>query len=690
MLNVSNDYITQMHKQVQVRRISGLIDGTIPFTEDDILQGSLVLTNQCMSNDSFGYGGVFIGELKLTFISRNLVSRKNWEKKKITISDGLYIETEDDYEYVSLGEFYVSEANHTTWGIDIVAYDAMSKFDKLYPIMNSVGKPYGLALLACQQCGVPFGMTEEQFNDVCLCPDDQLAWYEQYNEATWRDFLHYLGQACNIFFTINRNGELIAGTIPKAFDSLAYDPNDERTVNERFDDGSFADFTTNYTGITATNITGDEDITTLYGNSNGVVIDIGVNPFLQTIANDDANNLIAQLSSDVSALTSSITQMGDVISDLQSQIDDINQEIHDHPEREAELLPIKNALEAEKASKEADKVELERQKAEIEAEIITIQQDLLNRSLTLMGARINVMVQALMQIRYTPSSISMLNDPCYELGDTIRYIGGIAGTESDLCVMRFDYTYGQKYTVTTFGENPSANGAKSRGEKSGSSSSSDKPKLSINFAKFINADQITINEGVEVDIGKIDFAVVEDSEVEAWCELKLNVTSNSDGDAGILITYYYDGEEVTEYHPVEEWRDGSAFDWSYDGYGLVFTKTTGSTESEKTVNFHYHINAVEAGRAHIWKVTATGVNGVEVINTGDAHIVLWAQGMMSSEKFNGYISCVDEFPVYDFGVLDIFGTLSENVTVAASLPEKLITENGDYIVTESGDNIMTE
>lgn len=690
MLNVSNDYITQMHKQVQVRRISGLIDGTIPFTEDDILQGSLVLTNQCMSNDSFGYGGVFIGELRLTFISRSLVSRKNWEKKKITISDGLYIETEDDYEYVSLGEFYVSEANHTTWGVEIVAYDAMSKFDVLYPALQSIGKPYGLALLACQQCNVPFGMEESDFNDVCLCPNDQLAWYEQYTETTWRDFLHYLGQACNIFFTINRDGELIAATIPKAYDSLAYPPNDERTVNERFDDGFFADFETKYTGIIATNITGDEDITTLYGSDNGVVIDIGVNPFLQTIANDDATNLIAQLTSDISQLETSITNVGDEISFIQDEIDAIDQEIHDHPEREAQLLPIKANLQMEKTAKENAKTELERQKTAIENQIIAIQQDLLARTLTLMGARLNVMVQALMQIKYTPSTISMLNDPCYELGDKIRYKGGIAGTECDLCVMRFDYTFGQKYTVTTFGENPSANGAKTKGEKSGRGSSNN-PKININFAKFINADPITITEGIETQIGELEFLIVTEKEVEAWCELKMTVTPNSDGDAGIKLTYYLDGEEVATYYPEEEWRSGNSVSVAYDGVGLVMTITSGgASDSVKTINFHYHIPFVEAGRAHVWRVTATGLNGTEAIATGDAHIVLWAQGMLGDDAWMGLIPCADTFPLYEFGCLELLGTLSDSLTITQSAPEKIITEDDDYLVTEAGDNITTE
>lgn len=690
MLNVSNDYITQMHKAVQVRKISGLIDGSTPFTDEDILQGSLVLTNQCMSNDSFGYGGVYIAELRLTFIKKNLVSRQNWEKKKITISDGLYIEATDSYEYVPLGEFYVSEANHTMWGVEIVAYDAMSKFDVIYPTLGSIGKPYGLALLACQQCDVPFGMTEQDFNDICLCANDQLEWYEMYNEATWRDYLHYLGQACNIFFTINRDGELIAGTIPKAYGALVDQPADERTVNERFDDGSFADFTTNYTGIIATNITGDEDITKLYGTDNGVVIDIGVNPFLQTIANDDATNLIAQMNDDISRLGTAISDMGLIIDGIQDQIDDIDQEIHDHPEREAELLPIKHALEAEKLSKEADKATLELQKAQLEAEVVRIQQDLLNRTLTLMEARIMVMVDALEQIQYTPASISMLNDPCYELGDTIRYIGGIAGTECDLCVMRFDYTFGQKYTITTFGQNPKADGAKSRGEKSGGGSSSgNNPKAIINFAKYINADEISINEGIETEIGHIQFITSKPTEVEAWVEMKMYVSQNGAGEAGILVTYYLDGEEITEYHPIEEWIDTGNVGFTYDGTGLVFGSAASGGDSYKTVNFHYHIPNITSGNAHLWKVTATGVNGSAVIATGDAHIVLWAQGMLSEDAWKGIISCQDNIPMYDFGLIDLFGTMDDQVVLTLTVPDNLATESGDPIITEDGNNIVT-
>ena len=684
MYPVSDDYISQMHQNVQSRTLTGLIDDSIPFTEDDVMQGSLALTNQCMANDAFGYGGVYIAELRLTLTSRSLVNRKNWRGKKITIQDGLYIDSLDDYEYVPLGEFYVSEANHTLWGIEIVAYDNMAKFDKLLGYQNMSGEPYGLVTLACLECGVTLGQTKEEFNDLVTCPDDPLEWYDLGKEMSWRDYLHYLAQACNIYFTINRNGQLIAGNIPMASSSLVDVPNDFRTVDERFDDGSFADFETYYSGITATNVAGSEDVTKLYGNSLGTIIDIGVNPFLQLAMSDSEENLIAQIDDDIYKTGQAIDDTDLLIGEIDSQIENVEAQLEIHP-NDPVLLAELNRLQKKKQQAEDNKDILTAQKDALEQRKAEVELGILTHSMTYIDARLQIMAVDLQMIQYTPATISMLGDPCYDLGDTIRFQGGLAGNECDLCVMRYDYTFGQRYSITTFGENPKADGAKSKAEKSAANSSTSKDTDNIEFAKYVNAEEYQIGNS-ETEISKVRFALVNQRDVETWTEIKFQATSP----AKITVKYYLDGQFIDSYIPEETWGDGGALLW-VEGEVLNYKSSNPGGNMLHTLNLHYHLNEISPGITHKWEVTLTTETGEILIPIGNVHTVMWAPSMIGEDKWSGFLEAKDEIPVLPFEPLALFGELADDADLQISIGEmNIITESGDNLVTENGDQIITE
>jgi len=684
MYSVSEAYKLQMKSNIQTRKLRGLISDSIPFTENDILQGSLILTNQCMANDAFGYGGVYIAELKFTLVTSSLVNRKNWAGKKITLEDGLYIDSLETYEYVPLGEFYVSEANHTLWGVEITAYDNMAKFDQLLGYNNLSGEPYGLADLACTECGVALGQTKEEFDAMIVCQGDELEWFDLGKEMSWRDYLHYLAQACNIFFTINRNGELVAGKIPNASASMVESPTDTRTVDERFDDGSFADFETFYTGLTATNVAGNEDVTKLYGMSTGVVIDIGVNPFLQLSMDEDEEALVGQLDGDIAAVDEALGSLALVIGNLEDEIDDVEAQLEDDPDNPV-LLALLAQLQAQLAVEESNKRTLEGQKAELEQRKSDVETGILNHSMTYMDARLEIMAMALNQIQYTPATISMLGDPCYDLGDTIRFIGGIAGTQCDLCVMRFDYTFNQRYSITTFGENPKADGARSKAEKNATNSSSSKDTDNINFSKYANADDYLIGNS-ETEISKIRFALVNPREVETWTEIKFNATSPSK----ITVKYYYDGQLIDSYIPEETYGDGGSLLWVEDEV-LNYKSSNQGSNMLHTINLHYHLSDVTPGMTHKWEVTVTADTGEIYIPTDGVHTVMWAPSMIGEDQWSGFIEANDEMPFLPFQPLAIIGDLSDDATLTTSAPGgNLVTESGDKIITENNNQIITE
>ncbi len=68
-----------MHSRVQVFKVSGNIDG-VPFTEENILSGSLSISNQCSGVENIEIGQVYIGELNCTFLNLNIAG---WFGKEI-------------------------------------------------------------------------------------------------------------------------------------------------------------------------------------------------------------------------------------------------------------------------------------------------------------------------------------------------------------------------------------------------------------------------------------------------------------------------------------------------------------------------------------------------------------------------------------------------------------------------------
>jgi hypothetical protein len=67
--------------------------------------------------------------------------------------------------------------------------------------------------------------------------------------------------------------------------------------------------------------------------------------------------------------------------------------------------------------------------------------------------------------KYTPFKIATFCDPCYDLGDVIVMQGGIAGASIKGCIMKFDWTYHDKFTYEGYGKDPSLTTAKSKEEK---------------------------------------------------------------------------------------------------------------------------------------------------------------------------------------------------------------------------------
>ena len=189
MYDVSNAYKSAMHDQVQRHKVNGYITlNSTPYYYDDtnILQGSMTITNQCSDNEEVKIGSVFVGELKATFINVD-IPRGMWKNCAISVNFSLLVDASiNRWEDVQVGVFYVAEATHSATGVEIVAYDAMSKLDKFCANVFVSTTAYEILSFGCSACGITLGNTREEIADL---PNGGVvvAQYPESDIETWRD-----------------------------------------------------------------------------------------------------------------------------------------------------------------------------------------------------------------------------------------------------------------------------------------------------------------------------------------------------------------------------------------------------------------------------------------------------------------------------------------------------------------------
>lgn len=270
MYEISDAYLKQTKKKVQSFRLKGKLHN-IDFTHHDIMSGSFGITNQCSEQNEVKIGSVYIAEMKCTF--KPDISVPDWDKAEITVSEGLYIEETGQYEDVQLGVFYVSSAEGTDYGTDVVAYDAMYKFNKTCDLDTTIGTPYELAVMACKKCDVELGMAEAEMKSFAN-GTEELSLYTENDIETWQDFIFWLAQSIGAFATMNRYGKLV-------FRSYGQTCVDSLSDHNRFNGSKFSKFQTRYSGLSCVNIA--DNSTSYYGTDpdNYLTYNLGSNPFLQ-------------------------------------------------------------------------------------------------------------------------------------------------------------------------------------------------------------------------------------------------------------------------------------------------------------------------------------------------------------------------------------------------------------------------
>lgn len=270
MYQVSADFLTAIKSNIRKLSWSGEINLATPlsFSDSDIISGSLVKN---ISGESLEIGGVYASQLSLELILPN-VSRYELYGKEITLS----VSVDGASDVVPMGKFIITEALNQIGSVTITAFDEMIKLDDFSFIPanhTDILSPFEWLSEICEDCGLVLGSTSGQ---ISLMPNGnrKTGFADVVTDAkTWRDVLGYLTAYLGGYAYIGRNGKLYVGL---------YGSNSVDTIPSSFRyTSNLSDFRTTYDGLYATYK--DEGLQEYKsnGNTGGIILNLGVNPFLQ-------------------------------------------------------------------------------------------------------------------------------------------------------------------------------------------------------------------------------------------------------------------------------------------------------------------------------------------------------------------------------------------------------------------------
>ena len=278
--------IREKNREYKILGTITLVNGDIiNITGDDLFENRLVITEQCVSKNDIDIGSVYAGEMRLG-IKRELVDNAySLAGARIELSFGLKV-APDEWEYVPLGKYYVTEIEKRPKSIELVALDALILFDiDLVGVLTS-GTPYGMITSCCTKAGVTLATSGEEF---AAFPNSSLTFSlpENSNVETCRDLIMWICQLLGAFAVMNRQGQL-------EIRSFKGNPVREITVPERYSLAP-SDFSVTVSEVKMT-VNGIE----YTQGEPGMLMALEENPFLIPKSESDINvvliNLLGSLS----------------------------------------------------------------------------------------------------------------------------------------------------------------------------------------------------------------------------------------------------------------------------------------------------------------------------------------------------------------------------------------------------------
>ena len=253
---------------------------TYHFTVKDIVKGSGTLTRSCSGSTSLEIGSVYAAELTISlFLNID----------RYSLYDGVidlffaYRHEGAEPEEIPMGRFVISEATRTMTVLQLKAYEHMLKFDKNMANSGNTRTPYGWLKYACDACGVPLGVTEQQ---VAAMPNGtrNLSWTIIDEDKTYRDMIAQVAAVLCGVCQIDRLGRLVV--IPFSNTPVADIPASWRYSSK------IADYITKYTGLYATYRAGGLTEYFHVEPDDGLICNLGTNPLLQIASTTERHQIL--------------------------------------------------------------------------------------------------------------------------------------------------------------------------------------------------------------------------------------------------------------------------------------------------------------------------------------------------------------------------------------------------------------
>lgn len=270
MYSTSATFQTKIKENIRQFLWSGTINTATPITFNDtnIITGQLV---RSISGEALEVGTVYSSQLTMEV---DLPSVSRYELYGAEIE--LYCQLVGAPDVIPMGIFTITEALQQASKITITAYDSMIKFDDVpfsAALNNTIQTPYAWLSQACTACGVTLGSTPADIQSMAngfrrTGFADSVA-----DVNTWRDVLGYLAAYLGGFAYIGRDGYLYIGS----YGSVSVDtiPANFRMLS------NLSDFRTTYDGMYAIYKDGAVQEYVTNTNTDGIVLNLGTNPFLQ-------------------------------------------------------------------------------------------------------------------------------------------------------------------------------------------------------------------------------------------------------------------------------------------------------------------------------------------------------------------------------------------------------------------------
>jgi hypothetical protein len=290
MVTSSSAYKTAIAAAARTTRITGVLTlaggATVNLTNADIVQGSLTLSEQCVSGDALEIGNVYASELCVSLITP-AVSPWSLTGAKLSLSFGIDVSGVPTWEDIPLGVFWVTDIDRKETYTAVRALDNMILLDVPLGATNVTARTIEqLVVSACSTAGVTLATTHTTFETY---PNKAMVLTLPTNSEvkTCRDLVMWACQVSGTYARMNRAGQLEILLLHNA---------SARTITaaERYAPTIVSDVVVQVTGVQ------EQVLDTLYstGTNTSMMVLTG-NPLLETQSASAINAALAAILADI-------------------------------------------------------------------------------------------------------------------------------------------------------------------------------------------------------------------------------------------------------------------------------------------------------------------------------------------------------------------------------------------------------